>query len=99
MWYHLCMKTHDYTAYMDDSGAVKVRDSSDEDVRVLFSGRKDGKELRAYVPGIGYIGGWRYPAAAQPFGNIVEYINKKRIYKVRKELPRSCMKGVERLKG
>lgn len=77
---------HEYKAYLNDE-SIQVVDANGDAVEVTIGGTPDGRTRYAYVKGVGFIGGWRYPHRKMPRSYLVDCINKGILYLDMNELP------------
>lgn len=78
---------HTYRATLED-GAVVLRDEAGGLIRTAaFASTADRRTCYAHIPGVGYIGGWTFPAKARPFVDIVAEINRGILYETMEDLP------------
>lgn len=77
---------HDLRARWTDGG-IAVEDAAGQPVRVQFGGTADLRTVSAHVPGLGFIGGWRYPHKREAWKFLVDCINEGRLYHDLSDLP------------
>jgi hypothetical protein len=76
---------HAYRARLD--GKSIVVELHGKTVEVQFGATQDQRSVTAFVPGVGFIGGWQWPHRAMPWAYLVESINQGVLHHEMSTLP------------
>ena len=81
------IRKHNYKATWNRMEGIIVVDGKGKEVKVEYASTVDNRTMYAYVPGVGYIGGWQWPHKAMPFKHLATCINRGILYTKMEDLP------------
>lgn len=87
-------KTHNFRARLTPEGGLEVTDPDGARVDVRLSATSDMRSVHAFVPSVGFIGGWEYPHRKMPWSHLVDCINEGKVYYSTEDLPNGRKKAV-----